>query len=181
MHFYVGLVLLYDRTIQSQVSSGLNTTTKCFELVRLKSLKPFWSQYYSYTKFLLILSTLKFTDLNRAKANKNQLNIMSQRACSFKQGNKGRLMILLLTVSKYRQHLQRSALANYCIVLLADKVHSKRFQSLHCYIFHIQIRKQAMCPVRLLWTASKHSSQLVWKMWCGSLLFYSLALDLWKN
>ena len=66
---------------------------------------------------------------------------LSQAACSFKQGNKGRLKTFLLTVSNYSQLLQRSALTNYCIDLLADKVHWIKHKSLQCYISHIPIRK----------------------------------------
>ena len=49
-------------------------------------------------------------------------NLQSQAACSIKLGNKGRLKALLLTVSNLSQLLQRSALTNYCIDLLATKL-----------------------------------------------------------
>ena len=37
----------------------------------------------------------------RAKVNTKQINLLSQAACSIKQGNKGRLKAFLLTVSNY--------------------------------------------------------------------------------
>ena len=43
-------------------------------------------------------------------------------SCSIKQGHKGRLKAFLLTVSNLSQLLQRSALTNYCIDLLATKL-----------------------------------------------------------
>ena len=67
---------------------------------------------------------------------KSELGLMLKQ-----QGNKGMLKTFLLTVSSYSKLLQRSAFTNYCIDLLADKVHWNKLQSLQCYISHIPIRK----------------------------------------
>ena len=72
------------------------------------------------------------------------MKLLSQAACSYKQGNNGRLKAFLLTVSNYSQLLQRSALTNYCIDFLADKVHWIKHKSLQCYISQIPSRKRAL-------------------------------------
>ena len=46
-------------------------------------------------------------------------------------------MNFLLTVSNYCQLLQTSPLTNYCIDLLANKIHWNKHQRLQCYINRI--------------------------------------------
>ena len=93
---------------------------------------------------------LKYINLNRARDNTKQYNLLSLAACSFKQGNKGRLKAFLLTVSNFSQLLQRSALTNYCIDPLEDKVLWIKPKKLTVLPLPHTYQKKSTGPVRLL-------------------------------
>ena len=89
----------------------------------------------------------------RAKVNTKQQNLLSQAACSFKQGNKGRLKAFLLTVSNQSQLLKRSALTNYCIDLLATKLSGtspeKAYKS--CIPIHQLLKSSVASKLSISW------------------------------